>query len=55
MGASTSIASSAPYSESAGASMSCANEVFNYIENERERKKEKRNNNVYYYNNYYYQ
>ena len=59
MGVSSSISSAAPYSESAGSSMSCAAEVINFVDNERDRKKNNRNNNVYYnynynnYNNYY--
>ena len=56
MGVSSSISSAAPYSESASSSISCAAEVINFVENERDRKKNNRNNNVYYnynYNNYY--
>ncbi len=56
MGVSSSISSAAPYSGSASSSISCATDVINFVENERDRKKNNRNNNVYYnynYNNYY--
>ncbi len=46
--ASSSISSGVPYSESASSSISCATEVINFVENQRDREKNNRNDNVYY-------